>query len=68
METKLDELQTRPAGENAGLDRRDFLKLCAVATSGLFLNKVSGWLNLLAGQKPPLKEARFYRRADHLAG
>ncbi len=48
------------------MKRRNFLKICLGGLTGIFL---SGWLKPFNVVKAPgLKEARFYRPADTLAG
>jgi len=50
------------------MNRRNFLKICAAAIGGFFLARFLGWLNFDEKKVPELKEARFYKSADHLAG
>ncbi len=48
------------------MKRRNFLKLCLGGLTGIFMNN---WLKPFNAPKGPnLKEARFYRSADTLAG
>ncbi len=48
------------------MTRRDFLKLCLGSLAGIWLNSWLKPFNAVEG--PALKEARFYRPADTLAG
>ena len=50
------------------MDRRNFLKICALAIGGYFFAKIPRWFSLRGKNVPDLKEARFYKSADHLAG
>ena len=50
------------------MNRRNFLKVCAAAIGGFFLARFLGWLNFGEKNEPDLKEARFYKSGDHLAG
>jgi hypothetical protein len=52
------------------MNRRDFLKFCAVGIAGFFLARLTRLFDF--GEKSPsepgLKEARFYQSSDDLAG
>ena len=50
------------------MNRRNFLKICAVTLGGLISAKLLGWLSFSENKSSGLKEARFYKSADHLAG
>ncbi len=48
------------------MQRRDFLKICLMTLAGMFVFK---WLRPFGSWEPSsLKEARFYRSAETLAG
>ena len=48
------------------MNRRDFIKICLASLAGLFLSNWKNPFEQLNG--PKLTEARFYKRADDLAG
>jgi len=52
------------------MNRRNFLKICALGIAGLFLARLTRLFNF--GEKTPpeeeLKEAKFYRSSGDLAG
>jgi hypothetical protein len=50
------------------MNRRNFLKICAAAIGGFFLARILGWLNFGEKHESELKEARFYKSGDELAG
>ena len=59
-------MKTDALNDRSAVDRRNFLKICLGSLTGICLN---GWLKpFSAVGAQGLKEARYYRSADTLAG
>jgi hypothetical protein len=50
------------------MDRKQFLKISALGINGLFIARFTEWFKPKNENPSGLKEAMFYRQADHLAG
>jgi hypothetical protein len=59
------DLEMKTINQESNMDRRDFLKKALLLVAGWTIFK---WFRSFGDTAQGLKEARFYRRADHLAG